>query len=175
MAKYKTVRERIPEIGELELPPDASSLLDSLCAQYREKQSKIEPLADEAKKLKEQIDPLAKVLAEQGLLPTRTLGDKWDLRQTVRQTEKVNVDRLKTWLLRLGLTLQVPCPVTQTMDDGSVQVCEYCNGSGQQTLDGLRAVLYLVEEVTDRSSSVSWSVYGRDKSKENEPQKGAQR
>lgn len=170
MAKYKTVRERIPEIGELQLPADTSSLLDSLCAQYREKQAEIEPLADEAKKLKEQIDPLAKVLAEQGLLPPRTLGENWDLRQTVRQTEKVNVDRLKTWLLKLGLALQVPCPATQLIDGPNntthVEVCHYCNGTGQQTLDGLRAVLYLVEEVTDRSSSVSWSVYGRDKSKE---------
>lgn len=170
MAKYKMVKEQIPEISELQLPPDTSSLLDSLCAQYREKKAKIEPLEEDAKKLKEQIDPLAKVLAEQGLLPTRTLGEVWDLRQTERKSEKVNVDRLKQWLIKLGLRLQVPCPPTQAVEgaNGSLEVvvCEYCSGSGQQVLQGLPAVLWLLEEITDRSSSVSWSVYGRDKSKE---------
>lgn len=171
MARYRMVKEQIPEISELELPPDTSSLLDSLCVQYREKQAEIEPLAEEAKKLKEQIDPLAKVLAEQGLLPTRTLGEVWDLRQTERKSEKVNVDRLKQWLIKLGLRLQVPCPVTQATADGGVQICEFCEGTGQQVLEGLKAVLWLIEEVTDRSSSVSWSVYGRDKSKEKEAAK----
>lgn len=173
MAKYKTVKVQIPEIDELELPDELRHQLDHLCAEYRAKQAEIDPLAEDAKKLKEQIDPLAKALAEQGLLPERTLGESWDLRRTERQNEKINKDRLKSWLLKLGLKLQVPCPKTVVVgvgEDGTayVDICPYCNGEGIQTLDGVKAVLWLIEEVTDRSESVSWSVYGRDKSKETE-------
>lgn len=170
MAKYKTVKVQIPEIDELELPATSRLMLDHLCAEYRAKQAEIEPLDKEAAEIKKQIDPLAKELAEQGLLPERTLGESWDLRRTERQNEKINKDRLKSWLLKLGLNLQVPCPKTVTVggNDGTaiVDICPYCNGEGIQTLDGVKAVLWLIEEVTDRSENVSWSVYGRDKSKE---------
>lgn len=168
MAKYKTVKVEIPELEQLpQLPVVARAMLDDLCIQYRNKQAEIEPLAKEAKEIKDKIDPLADELMGLGL-PTRTLGESWDLRRTERQSEKINRDRLKSWLLKLGLKLTVPCPKTQTAEDGAISVCEFCEGTGTQVLEGLKAALWLLEEVTDRSESVSWSVYGRDKEKEKE-------
>lgn len=176
MAKYKTVKVPVPEIGELAVDPESLSQLDSLCAEIRSLNEQIGELEkgnpERGIRGKNEAAVKLKELANGLHLPNRVLGDMWDLRKTVRTTEKINTDRLKSLLLRADLKLEIECqPVAFVADPEQPSaimavVCPKCQGSGTRLLEGLEAINALVEMSTDRSESVSWSVYGRDKEKE---------
>lgn len=175
MAKFTSAKEQVPEITELGIDPAHVAKLDALCTVYRQVQAQIAPLEETKKAVMddrkneqgEVIDFGIKSMAKMLNLPKRSLGETWDLRATVRDTSKINEDRLKMRLLQLGIKVVVECPPTQLSEDGkSVVACPRCGGVGKVVLESLDAVNRLVKEVTDSSQSVSWSVYGRDKSKE---------
>lgn len=99
MAKgTKTIEVEIPELDSLPIQTDQAERLDNLCVSLRSIQDQIAPLEQDKRKIMEQIKPLAEELG----LPERTLGTGWDLRRTVRVSERVNTDRLKMTLLQNG-------------------------------------------------------------------------
>lgn len=166
MAKYKTVTVQVPEITQLPLDPAQVAQLDSLCSAYRTVQGEVAALEKTKKAVAEELKPLAEGMG----LPERVLGETWDLRRTVRESSRVNEDRLRTWLLNLGISVKVECPkVVEVEVDGTVvlDLCPRCQGAGFITLTSIDAANHIVQDCTDTSSSTSWSVYGRDKAKEN--------
>lgn len=196
MRTTKTVEVEVPELDTLAVDP--SSLpqlqqLDTLCQAARVVQSEIRSLESTKAKLMDDgegggIRNLASALN----LPERVLGTGWDLRRSERTTESLDVAKLKLELLRLNIGFDVVCSCrtsqsaeavdlmgalkaslgmvqTGTAAEASLGVCSLCGGSGIRPLEGLPAVNHLIESCTDRKTSVSWSVYGRDEKKKEDP------
>lgn len=97
----KTVDVEIPELGDLPLDESTAQQLDALCLAVRSVQGQIKGLEETKATVMGDLKPLAESLD----LPERVLGAGWDLRRTVRVTEKLNLDRLKMTLLQSGWTL----------------------------------------------------------------------
>lgn len=152
-------------LDDLPLDEDTRAQLDSLCTSYRQVHTEMGKLEN----TKDAVMKVLKPLAESLSLPRRVLGAKWDLRKTVRVTKKVNEDRLKMALLHAGFTLPQTCIRCEghgvLATDPAVVVCPVCAGNKVVIVEGLPAVLALIEQVSDTSESVSWSVYGREEKK----------
>lgn len=160
--KSKTIKVEVPEIDTLPIDPIAAQQLDALCTEVRVVQGEIK----DREKVKDEKMTALRPLAESLNLPERVLGSAWDLRRVVRASEKINGDRLKMHLLKLNIHFDVDCTKTVLTVIGTIEVCKNCNGTGRRYLDGLPAVNYLVDQCTDRSETVSWSVYGRESATE---------
>lgn len=180
-SKSKSVEVVIPELSDLPLDPDTASTLDAICCQIRACNEQIklmekgdvnstednrfigkEDLVKELKKL------VARLESEGRALPERLLGDVWDLRRTVRETETINRSRLLSRLAEEGFTITVKCPTVVSVE-GVLVVCPQCHGTGERILEGLHAASALLDECTDRSTSVSWAVWERRADKEEIP------
>lgn len=183
MAKFKTVKVEIPEIKDLPIDPEMKVELDSMCSALRTIQDQVKPLeetkkaiADDTKDQQGNVVRIGlKTLASSLGLPERVLGETWDLRRTVRESSRVNEDRLRNWLLNLGISVRIECPKMivvggdpEVPESVVLDLCPRCKGAGFVTLTSIDAANHIVQDCTDTTTSVSWSVYGRDKSNEKE-------
>jgi hypothetical protein len=161
-SKSKSVEVVIPELADLPLAPDTATELDQLCCQIRARseQVKLMEKGDAAKEFtgKEDLSKRLKELAKESGLPDRLLGEGWDLRRTVRETETINRSRLLSRLAEEGFTITVKCPTVVSVN-GVLVVCPMCQGVGSRIVEGLHAAKALVDECTDTSVSESWAVW----------------
>jgi hypothetical protein len=175
-ASKKSVVVEIPELDDLALDPAIASELDRLCAQSRALSAQIKYLEDGDPERgivgKSEVSKQLKTMVEGLEIPDRVLGSGWDLRRQVRVSEKIDPAKLKMTLLHAGLQLKVACPRVIVIDDPNsphvpfaatvVVVCPHCNGTGERVLEGLEAAKAVVEQCTDRTESVTVSVYARN-------------
>ena len=163
----KSIDVEIPELGDLGLDPAITSELDRLCAEYRALGAQIKRLEDGDPEHgivgKAEISKQLKAVVEGLDIPERVLGEGWDLRRQVRVNEKIDPAKLKLVLLHAGFEMDLTgCPRVQLAENGKdVVVCPQCNGKGTVHLTGMAAVKAVVEQCTDRTETVSVSVYAR--------------
>lgn len=168
----KSVEVVVPELADLVLDPAIASELDRLCAQSRALAAQIKYLEDGDPEQgiigKNDVSKQLKTMVEGMEIPDRVLGSGWDLRRQVRVSERVDPAKLKMALLHAGFQLKVMCPRVVAVADPAVSssiqmvVCPLCNGTGERVLEGLEAAKAVVEQCTDRTESVSVSVYARN-------------
>ena len=137
MAKFITVRVEVPELAALPVDPEARAQLDTLCAAARAIQAQIKPLEAQIKPLEE--------------TKSLVMADLKPLAESLGLPERVLGE---SWDLRRVTR------VTEKINADRLTMRLLQLGFG------LDAAKDLVAECTDRTESASWSVYGRDKSKE---------
>jgi hypothetical protein len=162
----KSIDVEVPELGDLALDPAIAKELDRLCAESRALSAQIKRLEDGDPEHgvigKVEVSKQLKAMVEGLEIPERVLGEGWDLRRQVRVNEKIDPAKLKLALLHAGL--RIDCPKVVPDDRGTLMVCPDCQGTG--VLEGLRAAQVLVDRCTDRTETVSVSVYARTDQKE---------
>lgn len=162
-SRTKTVEVEIPELTDIAASEDKLADLNTLCTSIRTEQDHINEHTKNKEIYLNSLRNLADTIED---MPNRVLGTGytgdnkpigWDLRRTDRTIKTLNQDRLKVRLL--ALNIKIPCPPVVENDTGNLVVCSRCRGNG--VLEGLNAVLALLEECSETKSYTGWSVYER--------------